>query len=162
MRATNRVRVRPARRSDIPALLALDTAISTTEAMLTDLVAATYVIPPMYVFSVAIRARAPVGFVVYDAYPRTQAVDEPPICRVWRLAVAPSARRAGIGRMLLDHAQEQRPDAALTALVSEYEVEAQLFLRACGFHVPMIQRNIAVAARGSDPADAYMFVRDPA
>jgi len=70
--------------------------------------------------------------------------------QVENVAVAPSLRRQGIGRALLEWIQSQRRD--IIADVSERNLIAQLFLRSCGFRAMRVIRDFY-----RDGADAYQF-----
>ncbi|MDR3638871.1 MAG: N-acetyltransferase [Isosphaeraceae bacterium] len=90
------------------------------------------------------------GFMVYA--PRGRAID------VLRLAVAPGARRRGVGRQLLGRLAARLAPAGRTRIalgVPERLLTAQLFLRACGFRAIAIERGEG----GETREDVYVFER---
>lgn len=158
------VRIRLASPRDVAWLLHIEQqagCVATTEPHLRDLVAQVRSVPPVYVAAVACRGNERVAYILYDAYPAVAGDGRPPTCHVWRLVVAPSARRQGIGRRLVQHAADQHAKAALQFFVSEYELDAQLFLRAIGFAARQVRTTTNVVDPAAPKSDTYVFVRDP-
>src|SRR5262249_20153286 len=97
---------------------------------------------------------------VSDALPRWQLApaDEPALCRlqVLHLEVAPSWRRRGVGRTLLERFTPEVPvpgDYQMLAMVPETNLAAQLLLRSVGF------RALRVLRDHFDSEDAYLMER---
>ena len=157
------IRIRLAGSRDVAWLLHIDQQSgcpTVPEPHLRDLVAQVRAVPPVYVAAVACRGKDRLGYILYDAYPGSET--GVPVCHIWRLAVTPAARRAGIGSGLVRHAALQHPKAALQLFISERDVAAQLFLKRCGFRLKLVHQARAIDPTVAVPPDVYVFGRDPA
>lgn len=157
------IRIRLAGSRDVAWLLHIDQQAGYTaapEPHLRNLVAQVRAVPPVYLAAVACRGRERLGYILYDAYPGSET--GAPMCHIWRLVVAPSARRIGVGRGLLQHAAQQHPASGLQLFVSERDVPAQLFLKQCGFRLKLVHQARVIDPTTVAPPDVYVFGRDPA
>ena len=128
------MQVRPARRDESSALLALwERSVRATHTFLTEeditcyrpLVAEFLAGDGLELFVLADRADVPLGFIALAGN------------NIEALFLEPGQRRRGGGRRLVAHAQELRA-GVLTVDVNEQNAEARAFYRALGFEVVRI------------------------
>lgn len=137
---------------DLPEVMAIENAsfnfpwraVDFTEALRVDTI----------VGAVAERDGRLVGYVLYEVHR----------CgiEVLRLAVAPAARRRGVGRALVERLLGKlngRPDRALAAVVNESNLAAQLWFRALGFRALRVLRGYFDEPADDPAEDGYCFAR---
>lgn len=86
------------------------------------------------------------AYCVYNRRKRTRP-------EIMNLAVAPHIRRRGLGRLLVRHVQNCPGCRSISALVSEQNVEGQLFFRSLRFRA-----NEIVRGRCEEVEQEYCFV----
>lgn len=95
------------------------------------------------------------GLVGYVAYLNTKGRAE-----IIRAGIHPKFRRKGYGRRMLDDIYGRLCLAGMShaaAFVSEHNLDAQLWLKACEFEAQRVKRG-----SGPEGEDEYRFVRRPA
>lgn len=99
------------------------------------------------------RDEVVIGHMVYALEPKT--------INVLNMAVRPDLVRMGIGRAMIDklksklHLQRRNK---IICNVQEYNLEAQLFMRSCGFTAVETTRGFFVNPCTFEPVDAIRFV----
>jgi len=138
--------------ADLPAVLEIEAASSRFPWLENDFRQALLV--PNVLGSVAVAEGQVVGYMIYELH--RSGID------LFKLAVAPHARRSGVGRTLIANliAELDGHDRSIATVVNERNLQAHLWLRALGFTATDVLRG-HFDERPDDPAeDGYRFHYD--